>query len=70
MLFLVYLNVLQQIENQLIYPRVVGDSIGLPGIWIFAAVIIGSGVFGVMGMLVFIPLVAAGYQLFREKVNG
>ncbi len=70
LLFLVYLNVLQQIENQLIYPRVVGDSIGLPGIWIFAAVIIGSGVFGVMGMLVFIPLVAAGYQLFREKVNG
>lgn len=68
LLFVLYFNVLQQLENQLIYPKVVGSSIGLPGIWIFVSVIIGSGLFGVKGMLVFIPLVATGYQLLREKV--
>lgn len=67
--FLVFMNVLQQIENQFIYPKVVGTSIGLPGIWIFVSLIIGSGLFGVTGMLVFIPLVATAYQLLREKVN-
>lgn len=68
LLFVVYLMILQQLENQFIYPKVVGTSIGLPGIWIFASVVIGSGLFGVTGILVFIPLVAAGYQLLREVV--
>ncbi len=69
LLFVVYINVLQQLENQLIYPKVVGSSIGLPGIWIFVSVVVGSGLFGVTGMLFFIPLVATAYRLLREKVH-
>ena len=66
--FFIYLQILQQIENQFIYPRVVGKSIGLPGIWVFASVILGSGLFGVSGILYFIPLTAAAYQLVREWI--
>ena len=52
-----------------IYPRVVGSSIGLPGIWVLAAVTIGGGVLGVSGMLIGVPLSAAAYKLFAEHVN-
>ncbi len=67
--FLIYLVVLQQLEGNLIYPRVVGSSIGLPGIWVLAAVTIGGGVLGVSGMLIGVPLSAAAYKLFAEHVN-
>ena len=67
--FLLYLMILQQLENQLIYPRVVGSSIGLPGIWVFAAVVIGGGLFGVVGMMFLIPLTAALYKLFNEYLD-
>ena len=67
--FLLYLMILQQLENQLIYPRVVGSSIGLPGIWVFAAVVIGGGLFGVVGMMFLIPLTAALYKLFNEYLE-
>ena len=60
--------VLQQIEGNLIYPRVVGASIGLPGVWVLAAVTIGGGVLGVGGMLLGVPLAAAVYQLLRNDV--
>lgn len=67
-LFLIYLVILQQLEEALIYPRVVGSSIGLPAIWVLAAVIIGGGVMGIAGMLVGVPLAAALYRLLREDM--
>ncbi len=68
LLFLVYIVVLQQMEGNLIYPRVVGTSLGLPGIWVLAAVMIGGHVDGVVGMLLGVPLCAALYKLLREDV--
>lgn len=59
---------LQQIEGNLIYPKVVGNSVGLPSIWVLAAVSIGGSLMGVVGMLVFIPLVSVVYTLFRGDV--
>ncbi len=67
--FLVFLLVLQQVEGQLIYPRVVGGSIGLPGIWVLAAVTIGGSVMGVGGMLFCVPLASAVYRLLKNDVN-
>lgn len=69
LIFLVFLVVLQQIEGNVIYPRTVGSSLGLPGIWVLAAVTIGGGVMGVVGMLIFVPVAAAAYQLVKEYVN-
>ncbi|MFD1318439.1 AI-2E family transporter [Loigolactobacillus zhaoyuanensis] len=68
-LFIVFILVLQQLENNLIYPRVVGTSIGLPGIWVLAAITIGSGVAGVLGMLLGVPIAATIYQLLRNATN-
>jgi len=58
--------VLQQIEGNLIYPKVVGTSIGLPGMWVLVAVTVGGGIMGIMGMLVMVPLVSVLYTLLRE----
>ncbi len=66
--FLVFIVVLQQIEGNLIYPKVVGQSIGLPGIWVLTAVTIGGGVLGVGGMLLAVPIFAAIYRLVKEDV--
>lgn len=60
--------VIQQIEGNLIYPHVVGGSVGLPSIWVLAAVSLGGSLMGVMGMIIFIPLVSVVYTLFREYV--
>lgn len=68
-LFVIFLVVLQQIEGNLIYPKVVGESIGLPGIWVLTAVTIGGGVMGIPGMLIGVPLAAAAYKLLGEDVN-
>lgn len=68
-IFLVFLIVLQQIEGNLIYPRTVGSSLGLPGIWVLAAVTIGGGVMGVLGMVLFVPLTAAVYRLLGRYVQ-
>lgn len=68
--FVVLFLVLQQVEGNLIYPHVVGSSVGLPSIWVLAAVSIGGSLMGVVGMLVFIPLTAVLYALFREFVYG
>lgn len=68
-LFIVYLNILQQLEGNLIYPKVVGSSLGLPGIWVLAAVILGGGMFGVFGMILGVPLAAGCYKLLKEDVN-
>ncbi len=67
--FVVLFLVLQQIEGNLIYPKVVGSSVGLPSIWVLAAVSLGGSLFGVAGMLFFIPLTSSGYALLRESVN-
>ena len=66
--FVAMFLVLQQVEGNLIYPRVVGNSVGLPSIWVLAAVSIGGSLMGVVGMLVFIPLVSVVYILFRGDV--
>ena len=67
--FVILFLVLQQIEGNLIYPRVVGSSVGLPAIWVLAAVTIGGSMFGIIGMLAFIPLVSTLYMLLRDEVN-
>lgn len=68
-LFLVYIVVLQQLEGNLIYPKVVGSSMGLPGIWVLAAVTVGGGVMGITGMLIGVPLAATAYRLLQENVK-
>ena len=67
--FLIYIAILQQVEGNLIYPRVVGGSIGLPGIWVLAAVTIGGGLFGILGMMIGVPLTATVYKWVRADVN-
>lgn len=67
--FVVLFLVIQQIEGNLIYPHVVGGSVGLPSIWVLLAVSIGGSLYGIMGMLCFIPLVSTGYRLMRDSVN-
>lgn len=69
LIFLIFLVILQQVEGNLIYPRVVGGSIGLPGIWVLAAVTVGGGLFGVVGMLLGVPLTATLYKWIRDDVN-
>lgn len=67
--FVVMFLVIQQIEGNLIYPRVVGTSIGLPGMWVLVAVAIGGELMGVGGMLIMVPLTSVLYTLLREFVN-
>ena len=67
-LFIIVFLLLQQIEGNLIYPHVVGGSVGLPSIWVLAAVTIGGNLMGIIGMLIFIPLVSVFYTIFREFV--
>lgn len=69
-IFLVYLVVLQQLEGNLIYPRVVGSSLGLPAIWVLAAVTIGGGLLGIGGMLLGVPLAAALYRLLKDDLRS
>ncbi len=66
--FLIFIVVLQQLEGNLIYPKVVGSSIGLPASWVFAAITVGGGIMGVMGMVLAVPLTAVFYQLLREDI--
>ena len=67
-IFIIVFLVLQQIEGNLIYPHVVGESVGLPSIWVLAAVTIGGNLMGIVGMLVFIPLLTVVYTIFRKVV--
>ncbi len=70
LIFLVMFLVLQQIEGNLIYPYVVGNSVGLPGMWVLVAVTVGGSLFGVAGMLTFIPICSVLYVLLREYINS
>lgn len=67
--FLVFIVILQQLEGNLIYPRVVGTSVGLPGIWVLAAVTIGGGVGGIAGILLAVPTTATLYRLLQNDVR-
>lgn len=67
--FVVLFLVLQQVEGNLIYPHVVGSSVGLPSIWVLAAVTLGGKLMGIVGMLLFIPLCSVLYALFRDYVK-
>ncbi len=67
--FIVLFLVLQQIEGNLIYPKVVGSSVGLPAIWVLVAVTLGGSLCGIVGMLVFIPIVSVLYTLLNEAVD-
>ena len=69
LLFIVFIIVLQQIEGNLIYPKVVGSSVGLPGIWVLAAVTIGGSMNGIFGMLLSVPLAATLYRLLKEDTT-
>ena len=69
LLFLLFILVLQQLEGNIIYPKVVGTSMGLPGIWVLAAVTIGGGIFGVLGMLLGVPIAAAVYRIIGDDVK-
>ena len=68
--FVALFLVLQQIEGNLIYPHVMGNAIGLPSIWVLFAVLLGQGLMGVLGMLLFIPLTSVCYSLLREHMHG
>lgn len=67
--FVIMFLVIQQLEGNLIYPRVVGNKVGLPAIWVLMAVSVGGSLFGVPGMLVFIPLISTFYALLRDGVR-
>lgn len=69
LLFSVVFFTLQQIEGNMIYPHVVGNSVGLPSIWVLVAVTLGGSMMGVVGMLIFIPLCSVLYTLLRDTVN-
>lgn len=69
-LFIVFIIVLQQIEGNLIYPKVVGSSVGLPPMWVLAAVTVGGGLMGILGMLLGVPVASTIYALVREDVNS
>ncbi len=68
-LFLPYIIALQQVEGNIIYPRVVGDAMGISGFWIMVVVVIGNGLFGVAGIFIGIPLFAAFYSILEEDIE-
>lgn len=67
--FIILVLILQQIEGNFIYPKIVGDAIGLPGIWVLAAVSIGGSLLGILGMLIGVPIASIIYTLVKEDVN-
>lgn len=68
-IFIAFYLVVQILEENLIYTRVVGNAVGLPSIWVLAAVTVGGGLFGVFGMIFFVPLAATIYKIMKERVN-
>ena len=67
--FILMIIILQQIEGNLIYPKVMGKRIGLPTLWVMVAITLGSGAFGAIGMLIFVPVFAVAYQLLNEAIE-
>ncbi|MCD7803785.1 MAG: AI-2E family transporter [Oscillospiraceae bacterium] len=69
LIFILFILVLQFVDNYFIYPRIVGKSIGLPSVWVLAAVSVGGGIFGIPGMLICVPLFSAIYKLLKTDVD-
>lgn len=69
-IFVIFIVLLQQLEGNLIYPRVVGGSIGLPAIWVLVAITLGGAVAGILGMLVAVPIAASLYQIFKDYTHS
>lgn len=69
LIFLIVFVVMQQIEGNIIYPRIVGGSVGLPGIWVFAAITVGGSLYGITGILLSVPIAATLYKLLVEDVK-
>lgn len=69
LIFVIFLIILQQVEGNVIYPKVVGKSVGLPGIWVLTAVTVGGSTFGVLGMLLGVPVCSVIYCLVKQAVN-
>ena len=67
--FVIFLVILQQLEGNLIYPKLVGTSIGLPGVWVLAAITVGGGMLGIVGMLLSVPIVATLYRLLQSDIR-
>ena len=70
LIFIIFIIILQQIEGNLIYPHVVGRNIGLPSIWVLVAITIGGSLFGIMGMIVGLPVVSILYAIIEENTNN
>ena len=68
-IFVIFIIVLQQIDNSFIYPKVVGKSIGLPGMWVLLSVTVGARIYGILGMLIATPLCSMLYIIFSKIVN-
>jgi len=68
-IFIIFIVILQQVEENFIYPKVIGNNIGLPKIWVFAAIIVGGGFMGIIGILLGVPITATIYKLLAESVN-
>ena len=69
LIFIIFIIVLQQIEGNLIYPHIVGKNMGLPSIWVLVAITIGGSLFGIMGMIVGLPVVSIIYAIIIENTN-
>lgn len=69
LVFLAIFLIVQQLEGNIVYPRVMGNAIGLPSIWVLFAVVLGEGLMGILGMLIFIPLTSVCYKLLAEAVD-
>lgn len=67
LIFLIFIIVLQQLDNRITYPIVVGKSIDLPSVWVFVAVMVGGGVSGILGMMFTVPLFSALYRIIRDR---
>ena len=66
--FIIFILILQQLEGNLIYPKIMSNSIGLPGVWVLAAITVGGSLAGIVGMLIGVPVVAFIYQIIKESV--
>ena len=69
LLFILFIVIVQQIEGNLIYPKVMGNSIGLPGFWVLVAITIGGGMFGVMGIILSVPIASTIYRILKDDIK-
>ncbi len=69
-MFIIFLIILQQCEQAFIYPKIVGKSTGLPGMWVLAGITVGGGLFGIVGMLIGVPITATFYKILQQSVNA